>query len=116
MSEIPPPSVSTSTREAPASKEFSISSLTAEAGRSMTSPAAIRCATSGARNRTRPAYSTASSATSSGKRLTPLAREVLDALGFEAAEDLASPVRHLRWQPGQPRYVDAVGGGLGTLL
>src|SRR3712207_3269904 len=65
---------------------------------------------------TRPAYSTASSAMSCGKGLTVLAREVLDALGFEAAEDLVRPVRHLRWQPGQPRYVDAVGGGLGTLF
>src|SRR3712207_3177466 len=82
----------------------------------MTSPAAIRCATSGAKMWTRPAYSTASSAMSCGKRLTVLAREVLDALGFEAPEDLVRPVRHLRWEPCQPRHVDAVGGGLGALL
>src|SRR3712207_3616685 len=50
--EMPPPSISTSTLVAPASREFSISSLTAEAGRSMTSPAAILCAASGARTRT----------------------------------------------------------------
>lgn len=40
--EVPPPSISTSILEAPASKAFSMSSLTAEAGRSITSPAAIR--------------------------------------------------------------------------
>jgi hypothetical protein len=38
----------------PASRAFSRSSLIAEAGRSITSPAAIRCATSGGRTRTRP--------------------------------------------------------------
>ena len=40
-SEIPPPSTSTSIRVAPASRLFSTSSLTSEAGRSTTSPAAI---------------------------------------------------------------------------
>ena len=37
----PPPWTSTRTRRAPASTEFSTSSLTTEAGRSTTSPAAI---------------------------------------------------------------------------
>jgi hypothetical protein len=53
--EIPPSSISTSILLAPASREFSINSLTAEAGRSMTSPAAILCATSGESTRTSPA-------------------------------------------------------------
>ena len=51
----PPSSISTSTLLAPASREFSINSLTADAGRSMTSPAAILCATSGDSTLTRPA-------------------------------------------------------------
>ena len=41
----PPPSTSTSMREAPASRAFSTSSLTADAGRSTTSPAAMRSMT-----------------------------------------------------------------------
>ncbi len=41
----PPPSISMSIREAPASSAFSMSSLTAEAGRSTTSPAAMRSIT-----------------------------------------------------------------------
>ena len=43
---MPPPSISTSMRDAPASRAFSTSSLTTEAGRSTTSPAAIRSMTS----------------------------------------------------------------------
>jgi len=43
----PPSSIATSTRVAPASSEFSISSFTTLAGRSITSPAAIRAAISG---------------------------------------------------------------------
>ena len=39
----------------PRVQKFSINSLTADAGRSMTSPAAILCATSGDSTRTRPA-------------------------------------------------------------
>ncbi len=42
---MPPPSTSTSMREAPASRAFSTSSLTADAGRSTTSPAAMRSMT-----------------------------------------------------------------------
>jgi len=42
MPSIPPRSTSTSTREASASRLFSTSSFTALAGRSTTSPAAIR--------------------------------------------------------------------------
>src|SRR5436853_1812566 len=45
----PPPSISTSIRRAPASQAFSTSSLTTEAGRSMTSPAAMRATTSAGR-------------------------------------------------------------------
>src|SRR3712207_7383294 len=83
----------------------------------MTSPAAILYATSGARNRTRPPYSTASSATRSrGKRLMALAREVLDALGLQAAEDLAGAVGDLAREAGEAGDVDAAGGGLGALL
>ena len=44
----PPWAISTATVEAPASMAFSISSLATEAGRSTTSPAAIRSATWGA--------------------------------------------------------------------
>ena len=44
---IPPWAISTVTAEAPASMAFSISSLATEAGRSTTSPAAIRSATWG---------------------------------------------------------------------
>src|SRR5574341_190113 len=51
MDSIPPPVISTLTRVAPASSAFSTSSLTMEAGRSMTSPAAMRAATSGGRTR-----------------------------------------------------------------
>ena len=43
----PPPSVRTSMRRAPASSAFSTSSLTADAGRSTTSPAAMRLMTDG---------------------------------------------------------------------
>ena len=71
----PPSSISTSTLLAPASREFSINSLTAEAGRSMTSPAAILCATSGDSTRTRPPYSAASSETSVGKSFIRLTRQ-----------------------------------------
>jgi hypothetical protein len=56
----PPPAISTSTREAPASCEFSTSSFTAEAGRSMISPAAMPHATSSSSTRTRPGPSTSS--------------------------------------------------------
>src|SRR5579871_1203316 len=42
MRRRPPPSVNTSTRRAPASSAFSINSLTTLAGRSTTSPAAMR--------------------------------------------------------------------------
>src|SRR3990172_6478629 len=51
MESMPPPLTSTAMREAPASRAFSMSSLTTEAGRSTTSPAAIRAATSGGRTR-----------------------------------------------------------------
>ena len=44
---IPPWAISTVTAEAPASMAFSMSSLATEAGRSTTSPAAIRSATWG---------------------------------------------------------------------
>ena len=54
IKDIPPSSMSTSIREAPASKAFSTSSFTALAGRSMTSPAAILCATSAGNRRTLP--------------------------------------------------------------
>ena len=37
-----------------------------------------------------------------------LAREVLDALGFEAGEDLAGPIRDLARKTGEARDVDAV--------
>src|SRR4051794_39202123 len=47
----PPPSACTSTRPAPASRAFSTSSLTALAGRSTTSPAAMRLTVSGGRRR-----------------------------------------------------------------
>ena len=50
-----PTPISTSTSPRPRVREFSINSLTADAGRSMTSPAAILCATSGDSTRTRPA-------------------------------------------------------------
>ena len=49
ISPQPPRSSSTSMREAPASREFSTSSLTTEAGRSITSPAAIWLMSSSAR-------------------------------------------------------------------
>ncbi len=48
----PPPSITTSIRLAPASKAFSTSSFTAEAGRSTTSPAAMRSTSTGSRRRT----------------------------------------------------------------
>ena len=48
---IPPASTATAIRVAPASSAFSISSFTTEAGRSITSPAAIRAATSGGSTR-----------------------------------------------------------------
>ena len=44
ISTLPPPATSTRMRRAPASSAFSTSSLTAEAGRSTTSPAAMRLA------------------------------------------------------------------------
>ncbi len=44
ISRLPPPAIATSIRRAPASSAFSTSSLTAEAGRSTTSPAAMRFA------------------------------------------------------------------------
>ena len=47
MSEMPPPAVTTSISRAPASMAFSTSSLTTLAGRSITSPAAIRLMVSG---------------------------------------------------------------------
>src|SRR4051812_12194877 len=47
----PPSSISTAMRVAPASREFSMSSLTIEAGRSTTSPAAMRFAISAGRTR-----------------------------------------------------------------
>jgi two-component system response regulator DevR len=50
----PPSAISTSTRVAPASKAFSESSLTTEAGRSTTSPAATCCATRGSSTATLP--------------------------------------------------------------
>src|SRR5215204_4977756 len=49
MREVPPSPSSTSMREAPASRAFSTSSLTTEAGRSTTSPAATCWATLGSR-------------------------------------------------------------------
>ena len=49
MSDVPPPRISTVTFFAPASKAFSHSSLMTEAGRSTTSPAAMRSATWGER-------------------------------------------------------------------
>ncbi len=52
MSRRPPPSISTSMRRAPASMAFSTSSLTTDAGRSTTSPAAIWSASSGGSTRT----------------------------------------------------------------
>ena len=51
MYSTPPPRNSTDTRVAPASRAFSTNSFTAEDGRSMTSPAAIRVDTAGARRR-----------------------------------------------------------------
>src|SRR5918996_926745 len=51
LSARPPPRSSTAIRVAPASIAFSTSSLTAEAGRSITSPAAIRLTTPGGRGR-----------------------------------------------------------------
>ena len=42
--------------------------------------------------------------------------EVLHALGLEAGEYLAGPVGGLARQTGEAGDVDAVGGGLGTLL
>ncbi len=51
MREVPPSPSSTSTCEGPASREFSTSSLTTEAGRSTTSPAATCWATLGSRTR-----------------------------------------------------------------
>ena len=53
MSPRPPPSISTSMRRAPASSAFSTSSLTTDAGRSTTSPAAIWSASSGGSTRIR---------------------------------------------------------------
>src|SRR5690606_12752976 len=47
MSDTPPPEVTTSISRAPASMAFSTSSLTTLAGRSITSPAAIRLTVSG---------------------------------------------------------------------
>src|SRR5579863_9496861 len=52
----PPASTSTRISEAPASREFSRSSLTTEAGRSTTSPAAILLATWSGRIRMRPMH------------------------------------------------------------
>ena len=46
MTELPPRRIMISMRRAPASSEFSTSSFTTEAGRSMTSPAATWLATS----------------------------------------------------------------------
>src|SRR5690348_41240 len=54
MSFLPPPSTSMRMRVAPASREFSSSSLMTEAGRSTTSPAAILFATLSERTRMRP--------------------------------------------------------------
>ena len=51
MREAPPSSISTSMTAAPASSAFSKSSFTTDAGRSMTSPAAMRAATSGGSTR-----------------------------------------------------------------
>ncbi len=51
MVSVPPPLTSTEIATAAASRAFSTSSLTTEAGRSTTSPAAILAATSGARTR-----------------------------------------------------------------
>ena len=51
ISARPPPLSSTAIRVAPASIAFSTSSLTADAGRSITSPAAIRLTTPGGRGR-----------------------------------------------------------------
>ena len=47
MSDSPPPAVTTSMAVAPASSAFSTSSLTTLAGRSITSPAAMRLMVSG---------------------------------------------------------------------
>src|SRR5207249_9537184 len=52
----PPASTSTRRESAPASREFSRSSLTTEAGRSTTSPAAILFATWSGRTRMRPIH------------------------------------------------------------
>ncbi len=52
MSLRPPPSIATSMRVAPASSAFSTSSFTADAGRSTTSPAAMRSTRIGSRRRT----------------------------------------------------------------
>ncbi len=49
ISFLPPNSIATVTRRAPASMAFSTSSFTTEAGRSTTSPAAIWLARSGGR-------------------------------------------------------------------
>ena len=49
----PPASIATSIARAPASSAFSTSSLTAAAGRSITSPAAMRSTSSGSRRRIR---------------------------------------------------------------
>jgi hypothetical protein len=51
MRAVPPPSIATAIRRAPASSAFSTSSFTTEAGRSTTSPAAMRSATAGGRRR-----------------------------------------------------------------
>src|SRR6201996_6460803 len=56
MSLRPPASTSMRMRVAPASREFSRSSLTTEAGRSTTSPAAIWFATRSDRMRMRPMF------------------------------------------------------------
>jgi len=51
ISRLPPSAIATSIRRAPASSAFSTSSLTAEAGRSTTSPAAIRFVAAASRSR-----------------------------------------------------------------
>ena len=67
ISFCPPPSMVTSTRDAPASRAFSTSSLTAALGRSTTSPAAMRSARMGSSRRMVMGYAAAFSARPSGR-------------------------------------------------
>ena len=72
MRSMPPPSSATAIRVAPASSAFSTSSFTAAAGRSITSPAAMRLTVWGGRMRIagialRPAQSKFRSAGAAGR-------------------------------------------------